>query len=158
MKLSGRILSSKGDHLNRLWVKPEASLRKDCSIAFEAIAGKLSQDGEKIESRLFSLKQGRYLCYKKLGRKSKFKGALDLRWTSSELIRLPRDSIYQTQGFEFTIRVTKGQKFTHIFVKNQTELEAWRSALVASGTFMQDFECLYSILEPIGQGSYGEVN
>lgn len=157
MRLAERILSTKQNQLKKLWVKPHPDLKKSCISNFETIGGKLSKDGEKIESRLFALKKDRYLCYKKLGRNSKFKGALDLRWSSLEFISLPLNSVYQAQGFGFTIRITKDGRFTHIFVKDKGELEAWRSALSATGTFMHDFECLYSIVEPLNEGTYGKV-
>ena len=158
MRIIEKIRSIEEQKPSRLWERMPKELKREEEASLEFKAGKLSPEGI-IEDRFFSLKRNRFLCYRKLGEKNKFKAALDLRWTYLEIGQTSYNSAYFLQGYNYQIIFKKENKCTEIFLKsNEEEIEEIRKNFGNAGAVFEDFHDEFIPIKQISDSSYGKVS
>lgn len=152
------------------------------SPKLDLIAGKRSSKDGMVKDSLFTIAGDYLLCkdreqYLKVNTspKNAVKGILNLRMVLAQFVKIEKNSFSQDfndskkqqqkqdysneeekKEYSFILRLTRGQRYTEIFIRDDSEVKLWRSTLQPLAIF-SDVHSNYKAGNQIGEGAFGKV-
>lgn len=87
--------------------------------------------------------------------KKQIKAVLNLELVLAQFSRISADPS-QISGYQFILRLTRGSRYTDVYLKDEEHVQAWRTALRCHAIF-SDIHQLYEAGDMLGEGSFGKV-